>query len=72
MGNIGNVLFRYGGQRNGTISLWQVDSQEQRGVAYRYYTEHAYAHPGPIGTGVRAACVWSQCEVSRCINISGR
>lgn len=32
-------------------SLWQVDSQEQRGVAYRYYTEKAYAHPGLIGTG---------------------
>ena len=32
-------------------SLWQVESQEQRGVAYRYYTEHAYAHPSLIGTG---------------------
>ena len=31
-------------------SLWQVDSQEERGVAYRYYTEKAYAHPGLIGT----------------------
>lgn len=31
-------------------SLWQVDSQEQRGVAYRYYTENAYSHPGLIGT----------------------
>jgi hypothetical protein len=31
-------------------SLWQVDTQEERGVAYRYYTEQAYAHPGLIGT----------------------
>ncbi len=31
-------------------SLWQVDSQAERGVAYRYYTEHAYAHPALIGT----------------------
>ncbi len=31
-------------------SLWQVDSQEERGTAYRYYTEKAYAHPGLIGT----------------------
>ncbi len=32
-------------------ALWQVESQEQRGVAYRYYTEHAYSHPSLIGTG---------------------
>ena len=32
-------------------SLWQVDSQEERGVAYRYYTEQAYSHPALIGTG---------------------
>jgi hypothetical protein len=31
-------------------SLWQVDSQQERGVAYRYYTERAYAHSGLIGT----------------------
>ena len=31
-------------------SLWQVDSQEERGVAYRYYTEQAYSHPGLVGT----------------------
>lgn len=31
-------------------SLWQVDSQEERGVAYRFYTENGYAHPGLIGT----------------------
>ncbi|MDL2277607.1 hypothetical protein LJC57_03345 [Parabacteroides sp. OttesenSCG-928-G07] len=31
-------------------SLWQVNSQKERGVAYRYYTEKAYAHPGLIGT----------------------
>lgn len=32
-------------------SLWQVDNQQQRGVAYRYYTENAYAHPSLVGTG---------------------
>lgn len=32
-------------------SLWQVENQSQRGVAYRYYTERAYSHPSLIGTG---------------------
>lgn len=32
-------------------SLWQVESEAQRGVAYRYYTEQGYSHPGLIGTG---------------------
>lgn len=31
-------------------SLWQVNSQQERGVAYRFYTEKAYSHPGLIGT----------------------
>ncbi len=31
-------------------SLWQVDSQKERGVAYRYYVENGYSHPGLIGT----------------------
>lgn len=31
-------------------SLWQVDNQYERGVAYSYYTENAYAHPALIGT----------------------
>ncbi|MCC5942087.1 MAG: hypothetical protein JJU37_11155 [Balneolaceae bacterium] len=31
-------------------SLWQVDTQEERGIAYRHYTESAYSHPGLIGT----------------------
>ena len=31
-------------------SLWQVDSQSERGIAYSYYTERAYSHPGLIGT----------------------
>ncbi len=31
-------------------SLWQVNSQEERGVAYRYYVENGFAHPGLIGT----------------------
>lgn len=37
-------------------SLWQVDSQKERGVAYRYYTEQAYAHPGLIGTAYFQWC----------------
>ena len=37
-------------------SLWQVESQEERGVAYRYYTERAYAHPGLIGTSYFQWC----------------
>jgi len=31
-------------------SLWQVNSEQERGIAYRYYTENAFAHPGLIGT----------------------
>jgi hypothetical protein len=31
-------------------SLWQVNSQKERGVAYSYYTQSAYSHPGLIGT----------------------
>jgi len=30
-------------------ALWQVNSQQERGVAYRYYTERAFTHPGLIG-----------------------
>jgi len=30
-------------------ALVQVDNQEERGVAYRYYTERAFTHPGLIG-----------------------
>jgi len=37
-------------------SLWQVESQQQRGVAYRYYTEQGYAHPGLIGTAYFQWC----------------
>jgi len=37
-------------------SLWQVNSQQQRGVAYRYYTENAFAHPGLIGTAYFQWC----------------
>jgi len=37
-------------------SLWQVDSQQERGVAYRYYTETGYAHPGLIGTAYFQWC----------------
>ncbi len=37
-------------------SLWQVNSQKERGVAYRYYTERAYSHPGLIGTGYFQWC----------------
>jgi len=37
-------------------SLWQVNSQKERGVAYRYYTERAYSHPGLIGTAYFQWC----------------
>lgn len=37
-------------------SLWQVENEEQRGVAYRYYTEQGYSHPGLIGTGYFQWC----------------
>ena len=37
-------------------SLWQVDSQKERGVAYRYYTEQGYSHPGLIGTAYFQWC----------------
>jgi hypothetical protein len=37
-------------------SLWQVNSQQERGVAYRYYTENAYSHPGLIGTAYFQWC----------------
>jgi len=37
-------------------SLWQVNSQQERGVAYRYYTENAFAHPGLIGTAYFQWC----------------
>jgi len=30
-------------------ALIQVENQEERGIAYRYYTENAFAHPGMIG-----------------------
>ncbi|MDR1937008.1 MAG: hypothetical protein LBQ73_00735 [Tannerellaceae bacterium] len=37
-------------------SLWQVNSQQERGVAYRHYTETAYSHPGLIGTAYFQWC----------------
>ncbi|GHT33740.1 hypothetical protein AGMMS49574_20020 [Bacteroidia bacterium] len=37
-------------------SLWQVNSEKERGVAYRYYTEKAYSHPGLIGTAYFQWC----------------
>jgi hypothetical protein len=37
-------------------SLWQVNSEKERGVAYRYYTETAYSHPGLIGTAYFQWC----------------
>jgi len=37
-------------------SLWQVDSQYERGVAYRYYAEQAYSHPGIVGTAYFQWC----------------
>jgi len=37
-------------------SLWQVNSEQERGVAYRYYTENAYSHPALIGTAYFQWC----------------
>ncbi len=37
-------------------SLWQVNSQQERGIGYRYYTEKAYSHPGLIGTAYFQWC----------------
>ncbi len=37
-------------------SLWQVNSQKERGVAYSFYTEQAYSHPGLIGTAYFQWC----------------
>jgi len=31
-------------------ALWQVDTQEERGVGYRYYMEQGFSHPALIGT----------------------
>lgn len=32
-------------------ALWQVNSEAERGDAYRYYTEQVYSHPAMIGSG---------------------
>lgn len=37
-------------------SLWQVDTQEERGVAYRYYVENGYSHPALVGTAYFQWC----------------
>jgi len=37
-------------------ALWQVNSQEERGTAYRYYMEQGYTHPGLIGTAYFQWC----------------
>jgi len=42
-------------------ALWQVDSQEERGVGYRYYMEQGFAHPALIGT---TYFQWSDQDVS--------
>ena len=42
-------------------ALWQVDSQEERGVGYRYYMEQGYSHPALIGTTYFA---WGDQDVS--------
>jgi len=42
-------------------SLWQVDTQEERGVGYRYYMEQGYSHPALIGTTYFA---WSDQDMS--------
>jgi hypothetical protein len=56
MSRIADMPLMIGEYHFGTVdrgmaqSLWQVDTQEERGTAYRYYTENAYAHPALIGT----------------------
>jgi hypothetical protein len=43
--------FHFGTVERGMAqSLWQVNSEKDRGVAYRYYMEQGYTHPGLIGT----------------------
>ncbi len=42
-------------------SLWQVDNQKERGVAYRYYVENGYSHPALIGT---AYFTWSDQSIT--------
>lgn len=42
-------------------SLWQVDSQEERAVGYRYYMEQGFSHPALIGT---TYFTWSDQDVS--------
>ncbi len=49
--------FHFGTVNRGMAqSLWQVNSQEERGVAYRYYTEQGYSHPGLVGTAYFQWC----------------
>lgn len=65
--NVANLPVIIGEYHFGTVdrglaqSLWQVDSQEERGVAYRYYTEQGYSHPALIGT---AYFKWSDQDIS--------
>ena len=37
--------------RGHSQALFSVETQENRGVGYRYFTEQAYSHPGMVGTG---------------------
>jgi len=54
--------FHFGTTDRGMASsLWQVDNQEERGVAYRYYMEQGYSHPALIGT---TWFQWSDQDVS--------
>lgn len=53
--NVTGLPMVIGEYHTGTVNrgmaqaLVQVKNQEERGVAYRYYTEHAFDHPGLIG-----------------------
>jgi hypothetical protein len=54
--------FHFGTVNRGLASsLWQVDSQEERGVGYRYYMEQGYSHPALIGTDYFQ---WSDQDIS--------
>ena len=43
--------FHFGTVERGMAqSLWQVNTEKDRGIGYRYYMEQGYSHPGLIGT----------------------
>ena len=54
--------FHFGAVDRGlSQSLWQVDTQEERAVGYRYYMEQGFTHPALIGT---TYFTWSDQDMS--------